>query len=50
MSKARVALVVLGDALLIAAVALLLEIDKLVNGTLIIMAWFSATIGLNLTG
>lgn len=34
MSKARVALVALGDAMLIAAVALLLEIDKLVNGTL----------------
>ena len=34
MSKARVALVILGDALLIIAIALLLEIDKLVNGTL----------------
>jgi hypothetical protein len=34
MSKARAALVVLGDAMLIVAIALLLEIDKLVNGTL----------------
>jgi len=34
MSKLRAALVVLGDAMLIAAVALLLEIDKLVNSTL----------------
>ena len=34
MSKARVALVVLGDAMLVVAVMLLLQIDKLVNGTL----------------
>ena len=34
MSKARVALVILGDALLIIAIVLLFEIDKLVNGTL----------------
>jgi hypothetical protein len=34
MSKARVALVVLGDIMLVAAVVLLLEIDKLVNDTL----------------
>jgi hypothetical protein len=34
MSKARVALVVLGDIMLVAAVVLLLEIDKLVNNTL----------------
>jgi len=34
MSRARVALVVLGDVMLIAAVVLLLEIDHLVNGTL----------------
>ena len=34
MSKARAALVVLGDVMLIAAVVLLLEIDKLVHGTL----------------
>jgi hypothetical protein len=34
MSKLRVAIVVLGDAMLVAAVVLLLEIDKLVNGTL----------------
>jgi hypothetical protein len=34
MSKAKVALVVLSDVLLVGAIALLLEIDKLVNGTL----------------
>jgi hypothetical protein len=34
MSKLRVALVVLGDVMLVATVVLLLEIDKLVNGTL----------------
>jgi hypothetical protein len=34
MSKVRAALVVLGDIMLIAVVVLLLEIDKLVNGTL----------------
>jgi hypothetical protein len=34
MSKARVVLVILGDAMLVVAIALLLEIDKLVNGTL----------------
>ena len=34
MAKVRAALVVLGDLMLIAVVALLLEIDKLVNGTL----------------
>lgn len=34
MSKLGVALVVLGDAMLVAAVVLLLEIDKLINGTL----------------
>ena len=34
MSRIRVALVVLFDAMLIAAVVLLLEIDKLINGTL----------------
>jgi hypothetical protein len=34
MSRSRAALVVLGDAMLIAVVVLLLEIDKLVNGTL----------------
>ena len=34
MSKPRVALVVLGDAILIIAIVLLLEIDKLVNNTL----------------
>ena len=34
MSKVRVALVVLGDLMLIGVVMLLLEIDKLVNGTL----------------
>jgi hypothetical protein len=34
MSKARAALVVLGDTVLIGAVVLLLEIDKLINGTL----------------
>jgi hypothetical protein len=34
MSRARVALVVLGDLMLITAVVLLLELDKLVNGTL----------------
>jgi len=34
MSKARAAIVVLGDALLVGALVLLLEIDKLVNGTL----------------
>ena len=33
-SKARAALVVLGDIMLIAAVVLLLELDKLVNVTL----------------
>jgi hypothetical protein len=33
-SKARAALVVLGDAMLIGTVVLLLEIDKLVNGVL----------------
>jgi hypothetical protein len=34
MSKAKVAIVVLSDVLLVGAIALLLEIDKLVNGTL----------------
>jgi hypothetical protein len=34
MSRRRAAIVVLGDAMLIAVVVLLLEIDKLVNGTL----------------
>jgi hypothetical protein len=34
MAKIRAALVVLGDLMLIAVVVLLLEIDKLVNGTL----------------
>jgi hypothetical protein len=34
MSRIRVALVVLFDAMLIVAVVLLLEIDKLINGTL----------------
>jgi hypothetical protein len=34
MSKLRAALVVLGDVMLVATVVLLLEIDKLVNGTL----------------
>ena len=34
MSKAKVALVVLSDVLLVGAIALLLEIDQLVNGTL----------------
>jgi hypothetical protein len=34
MSKARVALVILGDAMLVVAIILLLEIDKLVNGSL----------------
>ena len=34
MSRLRVALVVLGDAMLIAVIVLLLEIDKLVNYTL----------------
>ena len=34
MSKPRVALVVLGDTILIIAIVLLLEIDKLVNNTL----------------
>jgi hypothetical protein len=34
MSKARAVLVVLGDAVLIGALVLLLEIDKLINGTL----------------
>ena len=34
MSRSRAALVVLGDVMLIAVVVLLLEIDKLVNGTL----------------
>jgi hypothetical protein len=34
MSKAKDALVVLSDVLLVGAIALLLEIDKLVNGTL----------------
>ena len=34
MSKPRAALVVLGDAMLIAVVVLLLEIDKLINGVL----------------
>jgi formate hydrogenlyase subunit 4 len=34
MSKARVALVVVGDAMLVSAIALLLQIDKLINGTL----------------
>ena len=34
MSKLRVALVVLGDAMLLFAVILLLQIDQLVNGTL----------------
>jgi hypothetical protein len=34
MSRARVALVVLGDIMLIIAVVLLLEIDKIVNVTL----------------
>jgi hypothetical protein len=33
LSKARVALVILGDAMLVVAIILLLEIDKLVNGT-----------------
>ena len=33
-SKSRVALVILGDAVLIVAIVLLLQIDKLVNGTL----------------
>ncbi|MBN1357172.1 hypothetical protein JW988_00220 [Candidatus Bathyarchaeota archaeon] len=34
MSRARVALVVLGDTMLIAALVLVLEIDQLVHGTL----------------
>jgi hypothetical protein len=34
MSRLRVALVVLGDAMLLVAVILLLQIDRLVNGTL----------------
>ena len=34
MSRGRAALVVLGDLMLIGVVVLLLEIDKLVNGTL----------------
>jgi formate hydrogenlyase subunit 4 len=34
MSKARVALVVVGDAMLVSAIALLLQLDKLINGTL----------------
>jgi len=34
MSKLRVVLIVSGDVMLIGAVALLLEIDKLINGTL----------------
>jgi len=34
MSRIRAALVVVGDVMLIAVVVLLLEIDKLVNGTL----------------
>lgn len=34
MSRVRVALVVLGDAMLIAALVLVLEIDQLVHGTL----------------
>lgn len=34
MSRARVALVVLGDIMLIAALVLVLEIDQLVHGTL----------------
>jgi hypothetical protein len=34
MSKARAALVILGDVTLVAAVAMLLEIDQLVNSTL----------------
>lgn len=34
MSRARVAIVVLGDLMLLTAVVLLLELDKLVNGTL----------------
>ena len=34
MSRARVALVVLGDMMLIVAIVLLLEIDKIVNVTL----------------
>jgi len=34
MSRLRVALVILGDAMLLVAVILLLQIDQLVNGTL----------------
>jgi hypothetical protein len=34
MSRARAALVVLGDAILVGVIVLLLEMDKLVNGTL----------------
>ena len=34
MSKARAAIVIIGDAVLIAVVAVLLEIDKLINVTL----------------
>ena len=34
MSRARVALVVLGDVMLIAALVSILEIDQLINGTL----------------
>jgi hypothetical protein len=34
MSRIRAAIVVLGDIMLIVAVVLLLEIDKIVNGTL----------------
>ena len=34
MTKARAAIVIIGDAVLIAVVAVLLEIDKLINGTL----------------
>jgi hypothetical protein len=33
-TKARAAVVIIGDAILIIVVAVLLEIDKLINGTL----------------
>ena len=34
MTKARAAVVIIGDAILIIVVAVLLEIDKIINGTL----------------
>ena len=48
MSRIRVALVVLFDAMLIAAVVLLLEIDKLINGTVRVRLEFQLWLGYTL--